>query len=1045
MASTTSPAATMAKATPAATTPATTTSSTVTTGTGSTAPNLFEFKEYEESGFVDGMFGSLMQVANSASPDNDIYPLVDNWWKIIQKWYPDMQSKVYTVPPVHFNTVSYKPRPEKLPAPDEPYAKFGMCTYKPSQYSTVKDDEAQQRTLWTISSFLEDRKSAAFVLSNMDFQSYLNKDYVVTGSKVPKYTKPNNSNSNEQGDADVLVIDKNEGIFVFEVKAIGDNDMFRSTTEEDKLQKLCDKLEGTITKQVKKEKCVVQKLLSALDPQKEIKVRAGFVLPNISRECLKKAVGLLSSTAQTNLKTSLGLDRHAHLDKISDITLCADDMPGNTLEGSSIMDEQVLQKVDKVWTALRNVDGYSKPMDEDLYEHIVALFCGPLTTVKIYTEKSMPRVRLIKRTVGKGKNAKEKTNVIFEEVRTPAGAARKVALRFSELILQKDQIDILQREEDFVHLQGPPGTGKTLLLLLRVLTWLDAGHKVWIISFLPPSRSVTHVLFEQTKRMLDAFCSTSEAEEKKKQLDMFILSRPQETLDKQYYERRLFKFRDRAKHKDPYPDAGFPRRPTLPAKALPQDRKVCLVVDESGMAGTGLNDFFEQVAICHKRKDFLNDNEFSKGLSVWSASVERCGRPKYAAKPGKSTPERFGTCWKLKMPLRCPPTVQRALMLVQPSLDARNICFFKNQFMMANPACPRDRSEVKNPEEEGPTGPYNQYPADGLEVFLIAHGSHERAHEDVWYCKECGNELADYLTKVLKITTSKTQQVMSENHLKCHDVMIVATQNSFQFSLPIAGFMAAMKKRKLKVAVNVTREEGKTAITDEDTILIVDMTSVHGLERAVIIVVPEVNMPPQLPTMYKTSFTLPEESKTKAEEEKVSAEAAVKETQAADEPIAFEKIRQDDPMKEALEAADGQDFSISAAGEFVKEDDSDEEKTTADTGRKETVMEVQEEQSQQETTPSGAPSQPQKTPTDGKDYDTSDEEDEGIDSLTYADNKSERKIKAALASLSDQSRKDIFYIGSRAVCQLILVHLGKKDDGESPAKAEPTPSESMDT
>ena len=50
-----------------------------------------------------------------------------------------------------------------------------------------------------------------------------------------------------------------------------------------------------------------------------------------------------------------------------------------------------------------------------------------------------------------------------------------------------------------MHLQGPPGTGKTLLLMLRILVWLDEGHKVWIISFFPPSRSVTHVLFEQVR------------------------------------------------------------------------------------------------------------------------------------------------------------------------------------------------------------------------------------------------------------------------------------------------------------------------------------------------------------------------------------------------------------------------------------------------------------------------------------------------------------------------------------------------------------------
>ena len=44
--------------------------------------------------------------------------------------------------------------------------------------------------------------------------------------------------------------------------------------------------------------------------------------------------------------------------------------------------------------------------------------------------------------------------------------------------------------------------------------------------------------------------------------------------------------------------------------------------------------------------------------------------------------------------------------------------------------------------------------------------------------------------------------------LKYNDVMIVATQSAFLFSVPIGGFALAMAKRKLKVAVNTTREEG---------------------------------------------------------------------------------------------------------------------------------------------------------------------------------------------------------------------------------------------
>ena len=44
--------------------------------------------------------------------------------------------------------------------------------------------------------------------------------------------------------------------------------------------------------------------------------------------------------------------------------------------------------------------------------------------------------------------------------------------------------------------------------------------------------------------------------------------------------------------------------------------------------------------------------------------------------------------------------------------------------------------------------------------------------------------------------------------LKYNDVLIVATSKAFLFSLPLGGFVQAMTKKKLKVAVSTTRKEG---------------------------------------------------------------------------------------------------------------------------------------------------------------------------------------------------------------------------------------------
>ena len=56
--------------------------------------------------------------------------------------------------------------------------------------------------------------------------------------------------------------------------------------------------------------------------------------------------------------------------------------------------------------------------------------------MKICTGRSMPRVRLHK-VAGKRNRKEDKFTVIPHEVRTMAGAAREVARRFSELVLQQ--------------------------------------------------------------------------------------------------------------------------------------------------------------------------------------------------------------------------------------------------------------------------------------------------------------------------------------------------------------------------------------------------------------------------------------------------------------------------------------------------------------------------------------------------------------------------------------------------------------------------------
>ncbi|XP_070202206.1 uncharacterized protein [Littorina saxatilis] len=551
-------------------------------------------------------------------------------------------------------------------------------------------------------------------------------------------------------------------------------------------------------------------------------------------------------------------------------------------------------------------------------------------------------------------------------------------------------------------------------------------------------------------------------EEVLQRLRLYMLVRPEKTLDAGYFERRMLKFRLRAKTTVSHPYIGYPRPPTLPPVAAPHDRKVCMVLDESGMNGKGLNKFFEQVAKSHKEKQFRS-GDFDKGLSVWSASVERVGRPSYVAKPGETDEKKFGVLWDLTLPLRCPPTVQRALMLVQPSLDQENVCCFQENAILSHPA------------KQGACQKREQYAADGLPVFLIAHGDHKKPKEDIWCCFECGDMLADYLKNELRIgqeecdcpekpicydekapnncpdckKLTKGTLPISDIPLKYNDVMIVATQSAFQFSVPISGFVHAMAKKKLKVAVNTSSEDGDAPIPPDDVILIVDLTSVHGLERAVIIIIPEVKPPPPLPRslllnpLYEDKLPvnvrdLVEMRQAEGKDDIIlTADGKEEEDLSDDEESLPEMFVKHDPnIKATMEA--GEDLVMTGDGEHLVEAEVEGDRVrVADVEMKEAGSSdgsqhpaPQEEDvemkdisglAEQAGRPQASPPTPDQASEQNKSKTLSVKEEP----FRYTDTHSKRQIQAAIDSMSKQSRQDMFYIGSRAVCQLILVHPGK--------------------
>ena len=151
--------------------------------------------------------------------------------------------------------------------------------------SDVREDQSQRWILNCLYDLSKAQRGVMFVISQLSFGSYLKEpSYSAAASMLPRPIDLQSQNKH-RGDFDVLVIHRQYGILVGEIKAVGN--MLSSFPQQQQNQQLKKKVEQAI-KQLEKADDVLRHLVS--DLRTTPRIRTTLMLPNITTAQLQQVL-----------------------------------------------------------------------------------------------------------------------------------------------------------------------------------------------------------------------------------------------------------------------------------------------------------------------------------------------------------------------------------------------------------------------------------------------------------------------------------------------------------------------------------------------------------------------------------------------------------------------------------------------------------------------------------------------------------------------------------------------------------------------------------